>query len=155
MDAVYDHLLRILGAAILCGAANAFMSKKSTISAVVKLISGLFLAVTVIQPFVNLRLNNLPFLTADLRANAISAAQNGESMACLAYEQVIISETQAYILDKAAAMEVDLDVEVILHDQVPGEVILKGAVSPYAKQAISAWLEETLGIPKEAQQWTG
>ena len=55
------------------------------------------------------------------------------------------------------SFQAPMDVEVILnHDDtpVPAAVIMKGSVSPYAKQILSSWLQDEMGIPRENQQGT-
>ena len=79
-------------------------------------------------------------------------------MAMDAYRQGIIIRTESYILEKAKALNCDLQVEVILSSDatpVPEQVRISGSISPYAKQAISTMLTEDLGIDREAQIWTG
>ena len=69
----------------------------------------------------------------------------------------IKAQTEAYILDKAAALEVTLLVEVEMSDEpipVPCGVRLAGDVSPHAKNKLSGIITEDLGIEKERQQWT-
>ena len=59
-------------------------------------------------------------------------------------------------MDKAAALGIRVSVEVILADgdlPVPEQVLIKGAVSPYAKQKLTRMLSEDLGIAEEDQTW--
>ena len=69
----------------------------------------------------------------------------------------IKSRTQAYILDKAMALELQLQVEVVLSEDeipVPEEVRLAGKASPYAKARLQQIIKEDLGIDKEHLIWT-
>ena len=71
---------------------------------------------------------------------------------------IIKEETEAYILDKAASLGVTLSVEVMVEDgNVPrlSGVQLSGQVSPYARQQLSTWISNDLGISKENQKWIG
>ena len=84
---------------------------------------------------------------------AEAAAAVGEEAASNNMAQVIKANTEAYILDKAAAMEVELNVEIILDGLIPDKAVLCGAVSPYARSTLSQWITQQLGIPGEAQSW--
>lgn len=70
---------------------------------------------------------------------------------------IIKVEAEAYILDKAAAMNVSLEVSVTVEGDppVPAAAQLSGEVSPYAKQQLEKILWEDLGISKEYLEWTG
>ena len=79
-------------------------------------------------------------------------------MADDALRQIIKTETEAYILDKAAQFDLQLDVQVALTDDVmpvPESVQLTGSVSPYVKSRLQILISNDLGIPKEQQLWTG
>ena len=54
MDSIRQYLLSITAAAVICAIINALSGKKGTTSAVVKLLSGLFLTLSVISPLLNL-----------------------------------------------------------------------------------------------------
>jgi len=53
-------------------------------------------------------------------------------------------------------MDLNIDAEVILDDSSPPKpcsIILKGAASPYAKEILGQYINDTLGIAKEDQLW--
>ena len=90
--------------------------------------------------------------------DAQQAIQSGVADTSNTLKQIIKDKTEAYILDKAASLGVDLQVDVILSDTAPPlpvEVLLIGAASPYAKAQLSTMIADELGIAKEAQRWTG
>jgi len=60
-------------------------------------------------------------------------------------------------LDKANRMGLQISVEVELDDKrgnIPCGVTVTGKLSPYARTALGAYMEETLGIAKEKQKWS-
>ena len=68
----------------------------------------------------------------------------------------IKQELEAYILDKAAALDLKIRVNVKLDDHpLPGpeSVVIEGTVPPYQKQVLEDILQSELGISKENQQW--
>ena len=69
---------------------------------------------------------------------------------------IIKAETEAYILDKASQLNVELSVEVTIDEEnIPTAVTLSGEVSPYARRQLQEIIESDLGIAKENQRWTG
>ena len=53
-------------------------------------------------------------------------------------------------------MDLDISVEVVLdaaNDQIPSTVAIIGNVTPYAKETLSNYIENTLGIRRENQKW--
>ena len=71
---------------------------------------------------------------------------------------IIKGETEAYILDKAASLGVELEVDVLLEDMypmAPKTVRLSGSVSPYVRNRLQNIIAEELGISKENQIWIG
>jgi hypothetical protein len=69
---------------------------------------------------------------------------------------IIKSKTEAYILNEARKMELDITVEVELSDAdppAPCRVFIKGTASPYKKTVLGRYISDNLGIPQENQQW--
>ena len=157
MDNIRQYLLSITAAAVICAIINALSGKKGTTSAVVKLLSGLFLTLSVISPLLNLEHLDFSLFSGDLTEQAASAALQGERMAFDAVGEIIKQRTQAYILDKAASMDLDIEVEVQLDDTdlpKPCAVAIKGTVSPYSREVLSQYIANNLAIAKEDQQWS-
>lgn len=120
----------------------------------VKLLSGLFLTITVICPMLKF---DIPDITEYFQSYSQEAAYSsgiGEKLAEEAMAEIIKEESEAYILDKAADFHADLSVEVSVKEMYPVAVILEGSISPYAKSQLEAILENDLGITKENQLWT-
>lgn len=158
MEDLKAYLISVTAASIICSVVNVLAGKKGTVSTILKLLTGLFLALTVIRPVVSISLSEAGNYLGALSVDANAAVSTGKNMALEELGVIIKAETDAYILDKAASLGVDLEVDVILSDTappLPAEVILTGAVSPYAKARLSSLIEENVGIPKEAQQWSG
>lgn len=120
----------------------------------IKLLTGLFLAVTVLSPLVHLEIPDPTRWLEDYRIDGDEAAQAGEMMAKEYSEAIISAELEAYILDKAAALGSALTVEVRLDDNgLPASVTMSGSVSPGERAELSRMITEELGVGKEAQIW--
>ena len=158
MEAVCRYLVSVTAAAIICGIINSVLEKSKTAAAIGKLLTGLFLAITVISPLIKIELSDFLMYTDALSADAQMAVSAGETAADNVLREIIISKTEAYILDKATSLDASLTVKVELSDgdpPQPSAVQLFGTISPYAKAQLTRYITEQLGIPKEAQQWNG
>ena len=155
---IRDYILTVTAASLICGIVNAIQFRKTPARALIKLISGLFLAVTVISPLLQLKIRDYIDYSLEVSMEADAIAAEGENIAAEAMGSIIKSKTDAYILDKAASLGADVQIETVLADTqplVPVRVVIKGTASPYAKTLLSDWISQTIGIPKEAQQWIG
>lgn len=157
IDGVKGYLLGIFAAALICVLCTRLIKDKGAAGASAKMIAGLFLVFTVIRPIADLPGTDLVLWTEDFSKEASLIAAEGEARTKEAVAAVIKSRTQAYILDKAQALELQLQVEVVLSQDdlpVPERVHLSGKASPYARARLQQILEQDLGISKENQIWT-
>lgn len=157
IDQVREYLLGVFAAAIICAIVTKLTEDKGANSTLSKLIAGLFLVFTLIRPVATLDLTTVTTWADNYDSEAARAVAAGESHTRNAISELIKQRTQAYILDKAQALNTELEVEVTLSDDdipVPVKVRLKGKASPYAKGRLQAIITEDLGIEKENQVWT-
>jgi hypothetical protein len=152
MDAIKDYLLTVTAAALVCGIVTG-LAGKSSISKLLKLLCGLFLAATVIKPAVDVRIENIYDFTENLAADSEKAVSQGEYVASEEMKRIIKQKTETYILDKAKALGAEITVEVVLEDYIPASVTIMGNISPYAKSNLSAIIGQELDIPPEEQIW--
>ena len=143
------YILSVTAAAVLAAILRCLAAGKLT-----KLLTGLFLAVTVLSPLVRLEIPDPARWLEDYMADGEAAAQAGEKKA-KEYSAVIISaEMEAYILDKAASLGCVLDAEVRLDDGgLPESVTLSGNLSPADKAELTRILGRDLGLGEEALVW--
>lgn len=156
MPAVREYVLRVVCAALICGAAESLLTD-SAIKKHVKLLCGLFLTYAMLSPLVGLELPSLPTLNIYTYEGNI-AVSVGQDYAQKAQAEYISEECEAYILDKAEQLQLRLRVEVTVAEKEevlqPDRVTLEGEYSPEAKEELTEYIEQELGIPKERQQWT-
>ena len=155
MEALREYLLSVTAAAIVCALVRRLLAGKGSAETMGKILAGIFMALTVLSPLTQLRLpqlSELPF-----SADAQQAVQAGEESARKALAERITAGAEAYILEKAAAMQATLTVKVELSSDpipVPLRVYLQGNIAPYAKQKLQTMIRQDLGIDKENQVWT-
>ena len=149
-------MLRTVAAAIVCAVASALLGNKTTIGRIAALVCGVLMAVTVLSPLGTITFTGISDFWDDLSADAEYFAQEGISVAEKKEAEIIKSQTEAYILDKANRMGLQIAVEVELDDNngnIPCGVVIKGNISPYGQMQLGSYIEQTLGIAKENQTW--
>lgn len=156
MDSIRQYLLSLVVSAIICAIAKSVTSEKTFTGGITRLIAGIIMTLTVLSPVMTINIADLSILTTDLTDEAAAAAAAGKEMASSEMNSIIIQQTQAYILDKAADFGAALEVEVLMpqdSSSLPIGVILNGNVSPYAKTQLQRIIAEDIQITKENQQW--
>ena len=152
MQALGNYLLRIVAAALLLGAAGQLVRGKRG-KQMLRLCGGLCMALVVLAP--------LPGLASLAGSNSLSDAllesqPAAENLAQVRDElgKLISQQTEAYILDKAGELGLEVTVRVETRTEgngipVPWSAELTGSWS----QALASALETELGIPAERQVW--
>ncbi len=156
MEALRSYILSIVAGAVICGIVIKLLGDKGTQGAVAKLMAGLFLTFTVIRPIADIRVGKIGDILDIYTTDAMAAVDEGSQMTRDGLAQSIKTQTEAYILDKAKALGLAVQVNVTLSEDelpIPVGVTISGAVSPYAKGRLAGILSEELGIEKEAQKW--
>lgn len=155
MEGLRQYAISVVAAAMICGVLSSLL-QNSAAKELVKLLCGLFLTVTVISPLVDIDFDALMEFSFPYTQEAEYVAARGENMARETIADIIKTETEAYILDKAAELNTELTVEVtVSDDRIPVSAVLSGDISPYARQQLENILQRDLGIAKENQVWTG
>ncbi len=156
MESIRTYLLSVICAAVISAIIVNLVGNNSTYSAMIKLLTGLFLSITVISPLLKIEMNHFSSYFSEVQIDASNAIHDGTMTANDALSEIIKENTEAYILDKAASMGVTLDVAVSLTGDSapkPQSVIIDGAVSPAVKIRLQEMIENDLDIPREKQLW--
>lgn len=156
MEHIRQYLLSVIAAAILCAAVQAITQKKGASSAIIKLIAGIFLTVTVITPWTKLSFTDITEYAQTFTASAETAVSYGTAVAQEETAAIIKSRSEAYILDKATSLGLTLQVAVTVSDAsppLPESVVLTGKTSPYTKERLAHYIANDLGIPEADQTW--
>lgn len=154
---VRQYILSVLAVSLIISLVNAFISKDSAQSKLIKMISGFVLIITIISPFSNFKIGNIEDIFDDLELNPNQIISEGEIIADLTSRDIIKERSEAYILDKASDMGLTVEVEVTLNDTVPSSpysIEITGNISPYSKMQLSKIITTDLAIPEDRQKWT-
>lgn len=155
MEALRQYALALILGALICGILLS-MVRSGVHEALLRLLSGIFLTVTLLSPLGNIRLEPMPDLFRQAIIGGGEQAAAGEEMARQEKCRYISSRIEAYILDKARQRGADLHVSVTLgEDYLPIRVELTGAAEDAVRRELSDILTQELGISKENQLWTG
>lgn len=156
MEVLSNYILSVIAAALVVSMVSALSDTKSTTGNLIKLVGGVFLAMTLMQGFRYIDIERLFDKLEFYEVESESAAAFGENMSAESLKTIIKSRTESYILDKARLYRANLTVEVTLsHDRIPIpiSVRLQGNVSPFAKYQLQQLIENDLAISKEDQLW--
>ena len=155
MDGIRQYVLSVTAAAFICGIVKLLIREKTGYGAIVSLICGVFMAVTVISPWLDLEIADLALYTSEIKSEAQDISESGRNAAEMEFRTIIMEQTETYILDKASSMDTAVQVDVILREDepVPASAIITGEISPYVKNVLADYMENTLDIPEDAQIW--
>ena len=157
MESVREYILSVICVGTICTLLQLLITGSGSVQAVVKFISGIVLSVCVISPLLHLE---------DLRFNAILdtisterewIVQEGRLAAENELSQILKSETQTYIINRAKELGMVVQVDVTVSDDlppVPESVTIIGVASPYGKRQLSQFITTELGVEKEKQKWS-
>lgn len=156
MSSIAKYFLCVAAASVVCAAVNSLVNDKGTYAAILKILCGIFLTVTVLSPWADLKIDNFRILPDGIREEAQSAVNAGKESTANAQKEIIKTKTEAYILDKATSLGIEAAVEVTLSSSdppVPASVTICGSASPYAKARLRQYMTAELAIPEENQIW--
>ena len=156
MDGIGEYIISIVCAAGICGALVAFLSNKSAVSAVIRIICGIFLVVTVIGPIKKIAWSDAIKSFEFAKIDGDSAAYAGVVAANSETAVIIKEQLETYILDKAVSMGLDITVDIEMTTDTPPQpetVLISGEISPSKKTMLTEQISRELGIPEERQLW--
>lgn len=157
MDGVAEYLLSITTAVIVCAIAKHLIGQKNPSGKLVKVICGVFIAVTIISPIVDFRIDKYTDNVEQYLSDGTACVDMGTEMAKTEMADIIKKQMEAYILDEADRLSVKISADICLSmdDSIqPEKVVINGAVSPYNQKVLSEYIEDRLGISRENQTWT-
>lgn len=157
MAGLAQYILHVTSAALICAIVLS-VTKKGPSGEMIRLLCGVILTFTALQPLTGLDLQVLATSSAQFQRGGEAAAASGKAWARSAAADIIKGECEAYILDKAAALRAEVEVEIELSQDavpVPIRAEIRGNLSPYHRLVLSDVLQEELGIAKEDQRWSG
>ena len=158
MYTFHQYIISVVAVCVSCGIIRSLVSNKSASAAVVHVLCGVILAITIISPVLKINLSDFRNYFDGVAAEANILIESGTSNGTEELREVISSKLCAYVLEKADLYDCNIStMEVVLsEEQIPVPIALQvsGRFSPYARSKLSEEIESNLGISKENQQWT-
>ena len=157
MFSVKSYIISLFVVSIISGIFTSFTDLKGKHAPLIKMILGLFILITVVSPWTKFRLTDVTEGIHITKNDARSYSYAGSNYSEELIRNGITERIEAYILDKADSLGLDINVRVDLADEspyTPESVELSGYVSPYNKARIQRIIENDLGICEECQKWT-
>lgn len=155
MVGLREYVISVAAAAWIVGCAEGLLQHQSG-KALIRLIGGILIAVTLLSPMPHLNWEDLIQRTIKDYPDSSACVSMGRERSRDSLSAVIVSKTEAYILDKARSLNADISVEIRLSNDevpVPKEVRIQGVISPQVQLVLSEVMERELGITKENQIW--
>lgn len=154
MEIIRTWLLSVTVSAMVIAGAEALMPA-GPVKRVGKLTGGLILVLGILQPLVTMDYEDLYEMVTTLPAGTIRQEEVEEST-YEAMKGIIEEELSAYIVDKGEQLGVRCGAQVVCAPgegevPVPQQATVTGVFTPDQKAALSAYLSQELGIPREAQ----
>ena len=156
MSHVGKYLFSVITAALATALASLIINTKTPVGSIVKMVCGVFLAITMISPIIDIPMLDLTGCFSSVSLDAQSIAQSGLGISSSNQKEIINERVTAYVLEKAEALNMDITAHVEFTDAAtptPYKIYLEGAASPYAKDVLVEYITEHLGITEEYQVW--
>lgn len=121
-------------------------------------VGSLLLILAVLSPLVKLDADTIAQAIARVRMEAREAVSGVETDNREILAAIIKEDCETYIWDKARDMGLVLEEVVVAVEEgvgypYPTGVAITAGLAPAQQLALMEWIEETLGIPQEKQEW--
>lgn len=155
MEAVASYVLRLVCGAVVCGAILSITGASGPGGRLRSMLCGLFMAFLALSPLADLSPDTFVYLDPEISAQAERLAGEGSAQAKEAMAVIIKEQCEAYILNKAAELQLSLTAEVELDPDsgAPVSASLRGSAAPYERGVLSDYITQTLGIERSGIHW--
>lgn len=157
MDRVRELVLAMTAVALVCGIVKS-VATDHRISSGIDFICGIFMVYTLLTFGNNVEIQFAENIFHEILADAQHQSDIGVLKRTTELAEVIKSDCETYILDKAEELGIAVTPEIsVSHEDLPlpVSVILQGDASPDQKEMLCQLITEDLGIAKEDQLWSG
>ena len=154
MSSTSQYILSAVCASVICSICSAVTKDKKQANILVRLLSGIFLSITLLSPLKDFSIGQLGDTVSTIADDGAAIRDHGQATAKDAASDIINNRIEAYILQKAEQLGVTLYADITLGDTLaPEGAILTGKLTPFEKLQMEKILTEELGIPKEDLEW--
>lgn len=157
MESAREYLLAIVAACMIAVLANA-MIRNRTVKRVVRFVGGILVILAVVTPLLSLDADRLTayldFVTEEYGFDSVRVEKTMQEQLALHIKQT----TETYIEQKASELGATVQAEVTLDEgtyPVPVHATVVGTLTPEQMSGLAAFMQDSLGIPTEEQEWKG
>ena len=153
IGAVREWLVSVVIVTLLLSVAQT-MIPEGTIRKIASFIGGLILLITLVQPLLRTDLGSLRLHFEDYETAIQERQTELEDAGQEEMSSLIEEKTQAYILDKAGSLGLEVEVRVAAEygeDGIPYPY--EAEIDGPRSEELAAYMERELGIPEERQVW--
>lgn len=156
-DGIREYIISIIAASVVCAICKGITSKSAS-SKIVHILCGIFLLFTFLGPLKKIDLLDMTGVFRWNESISTDAVQRGEALTHSAMAEIISAEIASYVLERADALGAEVRIQVVLNDEdipAPVGIELEGQVSPYVRSQLEAFIQENIGLGREAIRWIG
>ncbi len=156
MSDIGRYLLGVIGASIIAAIARQLLSGSKYFKNIGNAVIGIFLLFSVLSPVLHVDLASWDLSQWNFQDGFDQVTTEADLFQQQALQESIMEQTRAYIWNKASELSLNIELEITLKDEypyAPCAIKIIGPASPYAKARLSVFLEDEIGIAKEAQTW--
>ena len=151
IEALRNWLIAVAAAAFLVSLSQSLIPE-GTVRKIAGFAGGLTLLLVMVRPLLGADFDHLDFHYEDYAGEISQRQTELQTQSDQTLQELIAEKTEAYILDKAAALGVDCTVRVLMEPGEDGTPIPAGAeLTGEKSDALADYMEQELGIPKERQ----
>ena len=156
MNQIQQYVISVVTASIICAIIHAFALKKNAGTSIIKLLCGIFFAITVIAPLKEFKLDDIANKIDVLYSDAQEYTNEGILSAAVERKAIIKKQTEAYVINKAESIGLDIQVSIQISTQdvpIPEKIEITGSASPYKREKLNNFISQDIGILKENITW--
>lgn len=151
IEAVRSWLTAVAAAAFLVALSQSLIPE-GTVRKIASFTGGLILLLVMVKPLLGADFDRLDLRYEDYAVDIQQRQEELQSESDQTLGELIAEKTEAYILDKAAALGLTCTVRVLVESGEDGTPIPVGAeLTGQKSEALADYMEQELGIPKERQ----
>lgn len=154
MEAIHQYALTLICTALVCGILLQLLPS-GTMGGILRFVCSALMIYALIVPLYGMDLPDFERFFENYSVKGEYTAQTGADMAEEERLLLIKAGLEAYLLDRAAAINCQITADVCLNmEGYPDSILLTGVVSEDQRQQLCSIISNDLGIPEENQQWT-
>ena len=156
MGNIYQYLLTLITSSIICSITIGITARTGKHATIIKLLCSIYMLIVIISPWMDIRIQDFASYLDGLNYSAQSIVEGSAEASNKQRKEIIKTQIEEYIYDKAEHMGAQPDVEVQLSETepyAPVSVSISGKTSPYVKRRLQQIITDDLNIPEVNQLW--